>query len=178
MFLLKQLTRPTSNEESGSSNRKWRSAWSTCSKRFIILIQRLSWQKKKTLLKAFPVSQPKTWKYLVWNVHLGEHVIEGILCKFRGLSPFKHSINSEAFLWLYMINTSDRTIFYFFASCYGFHGSFNESLFIVMKLAQVHYPKTIRLDKYNYWRWSQTPAIVSQKWPETTTAEPSYVHIH
>lgn len=32
---------------------------------------------KKTLLKAFPVSQPKTWKYLVWNVHLGEHVIEG-----------------------------------------------------------------------------------------------------
>lgn len=53
---------------------------------------------------------------------------------------------------LYMINTSDRTIFYFFASCYGFHGSFNESLFSVMKLAQVHYPKTIRLDKYNYWR--------------------------
>lgn len=53
---------------------------------------------------------------------------------------------------LYMINTSDRTIFYFFESRYGFHGSFNESLFIVMKLAQVHYPKTIRLDKYNYWR--------------------------
>lgn len=98
MFLLKQLTRPTSNEESGSSNRKWRSAWCTCSKRFIILIQRLSWQKQN-LLKAFPVSQPKTWKYLVWNIHLGEHVIEGILCKFRGLSPFKHSINSEAFLW-------------------------------------------------------------------------------
>lgn len=53
---------------------------------------------------------------------------------------------------LYMINIFDWIIFYFFKSCCGFYGFFNESLFIVMKFVYVYYLKIIRFDKYNYWR--------------------------